>query len=84
MNTIYLRKLAAASHIVLAKGSGNLPGVTVWTGKTVWFSSRPVQNTDLQFLGGVVTWTGHKPAVFLPGLSYSRASFLKTQNLGNN
>jgi hypothetical protein len=69
---------------VLAIGSGNLPGVTVWKGKKVWFISRPVQNTDLQFLGGVVTWTGHKPAVFLSGLSYSRASFLKTQNRGSN
>jgi len=37
---------------VLATGRGNPPAVRVWTGKTVSFGSRKVQNPDPQLLGG--------------------------------
>jgi len=39
-------------EVVLATGTGNLPAVRVWTGKMVWFGSRPVQIPDPELLGG--------------------------------
>ena len=72
------------SRVVLATGQGNPPVVQVLTGGSVWFGSRPIQITELRCLGGVVTQTGHKPAVFWPGLSCCRASFSQTQNVGSN
>jgi len=41
-----------AAEVVLATGLGNRPAVRVWTGKTVRFGSRPVQNHDWELLGG--------------------------------
>jgi hypothetical protein len=73
--------LCTAYGVVLATGLGNPPAVWVWTGKMVRFGSKPVQKPDPLCLGGVVTRTGHKPAVFWPGLSYCRASFSRTQIL---
>ena len=45
-------------------GPRNLPAVQVWTGKMVRFASGPVQKPNPPLLGGFVTWTGYKPAVF--------------------
>jgi len=69
---------------VLATGPGNPQAVRVLTGGLVQFGSRPVQKTEPLHLGGVVTRTGQKPAVFSPGLSYSRVSILRTQNFGSS
>ena len=54
-------------QLVLATGPGNLPEVRVLTGSSVRFVSRPGQKPDPLCLGGVVTRTGHKPAVLWPG-----------------
>jgi len=37
---------------VLAMGPGNPPAVPDWTGKTVWFGSKTIQEPDLLLLGG--------------------------------
>jgi len=42
---------------LLTMGPADLPGVGVWTAKTVVFSLRPIQYIDQLFLGGVVTQT---------------------------
>jgi len=63
------------SSIVLATGLGNPPAVRVWTGYTVRFCPKTVQQPDLLSLGGVGTQTGLKPAEFWPRLSDSRVSF---------
>jgi len=64
--------------LVLATGPGNPPAVRFLAGGSVRFGSRPVQKTELRCIGGVETRTGHKPAVFWPGISCSRASFSRT------
>ena len=42
----------AESQILLATGPVNPPAVRVWTGKTVWCRSRPVQKHDPEHFGG--------------------------------
>jgi len=81
---IHPNHYSISQGVVLATGLSNLQEVQVWTGKTVRFCSRPIQNTELPCLCGVSTWTGYKPVVFWPGLSYSRASFSSTHNFGSN
>ena len=39
-------------RLLLAMGLGNPPAVWVWTGKTVLFGSRTIQQPDLLLLGG--------------------------------
>jgi len=69
---------------VLATAPGNQPAVWVWTGKTIRFGSSPVQQSELLCVSWFDTLTGHKPTVVWPGLSYSRASFSRTQNFASN
>jgi len=50
--TLHIEVQAAhPAPLVLATGLGNLPAVRVWTGKTVRFGSRPVEQPDLELLG---------------------------------
>jgi hypothetical protein len=52
--------------VVLATGPGNPPPVRVLNGGSVRFGSLPAQKPEPHGLGGFVTRTGHKPAVFWP------------------
>jgi hypothetical protein len=69
---------------VFTTALGNLPALWFLARGSVQFSSRPGLKPGLRCLGGVVTQTGHKPAVFWPGLSYSRSSFFRIHNFGSN
>ena len=60
--------------LVLAIGPGKPRAVRIFAGSSVQFSSKLAHKPDQLCLGGVVTWTGYKPAVFWAGLNLDRGS----------
>jgi len=78
--------LEASIHaeLVLATGPGNPPAVRVLTGGSVRFGSKPGQKPDPLCLGGFVTRTGHKPAVFWPGCTWTAVPFCGSSNFRSN
>jgi hypothetical protein len=56
---------------------GNPPVVRVWTGKTVRFSSRPVQKPETELLGGPNPHPYRSTRGFSPGLATSVSSNLR-------
>jgi hypothetical protein len=84
LNRVPDTREVGTTRLVLATGLGNPPAVWVLTGGSVQFGSRPGQKPDPHCLGGFVTRTGHKLAVFWPGFTSSRASLWRTQNFGSN
>jgi hypothetical protein len=72
------------SRLVLATGPGNLPAVRVLTGGSVRFGALPGQKPDPRWLGGFVTRTGHKPAVFWPGCTRTAVPFCGSSNFCSN
>jgi hypothetical protein len=70
-----------ALRVVLATGSGNPPGVRVWTGKPSWFSSRPVQIPHPLTLGGPIldpypSTRGYRQVWLEPSAPISGSAFL--------
>jgi len=63
--------LANDCLVVLPTGPGNPPVVRDWTGKTVWFGSRPVQKPNPLCLGGVVTLTRQRTVSVWPGWNWT-------------
>jgi len=61
--------------VVLATGPGNPPPVRVLTGGSVRFGSLPGRKPEPRGLGGFITRTGHKPAVFWPGCTRTAGPF---------
>ena len=72
-----------SSSIVLATGPGSPPAVRVLTGGSVQFGSRTGQKPDPRCLGGFVTRTGHKPAVFWPGWNRTVVPFCGSYYFGH-
>ena len=70
--------------IVLATGPGNLPAVRFLASDSVRFGSRPGQKPDLLCVGGSVTRTGHKPAVFWPGWNQPVVPYYVSYNFGSS
>jgi hypothetical protein len=70
--------------IVLAMGPDNPPAVRILTGGSVRFGSLPGQKPDPLWLGGFVTRTGHKPAVFWPGCTGTVVPFCSSSNFCSN
>ena len=66
------------ADLVLRMGPGSQPAVRVSTGGSVRSGSKPSQKPDPLCVGRVVTWTGQKSALSLPGISCSRDSSLRT------
>jgi hypothetical protein len=61
--------------IVLATSLGNPLVVQVLRSSLVWFGSRPGQKPDPLCLRGIVTLTGHEPAVFWPGSTWTEIPY---------
>jgi hypothetical protein len=72
------------SEVVLATGPGNPPAVRVLTGGSVRFGLLPGQKPEPGWLGGFVTRTGHKPAVFWPGCTRTAVPFCGSLNFRSN
>jgi len=82
-------KVQLQPHLITASKShiptipGNPPAVWVLTCGLVWFGSRPSQKPDPLCLGGVVPWTGYKPAVVWPGCTQTGVPYYGYCNFGS-